>query len=168
MGLKKSLKNLVIQKGGTPTAKSYSGLINEALSADNPLWNLKLDVDVAADEDLLGKVIGDLQSAVSVDNNHGVVSGVSFYVDDYTGFSGDPDLQRGHYVVVHASVPDVDGVTITVSKDGGETTKALDSDGILIFRMTDPSVQKLTFTASKQSLVNVSKTYALKGMTLQK
>ena len=166
MSVKKSLRDLSVALGGSGTATSVDGLISEIAVAKNPLAALKLDVSVAEDEDLLGKVIGDLQTGVTI--REGVIYGRVFYQSDYTGFSGDPELQSGYYVVVHATVPNQSGYTISVSKDGGETSKNLDSDGILIFRITNPITQKLVFTATKSPNSPFSRSYSLRGLELVK
>lgn len=165
MGIKKSLRDLSVALGGAGVATTVDGLIEEIAVVKNPLAALKLDVNVAADEDLFGKVISDLQSGVTI--REGVVYGTVKYVDDYTGFSGDKTLQSGYYIVVHASVPDQTGVTITVTKRGGEP-KALDSDGILVFRLTNPVTDTLTFTASKAGSTTFNRTYSLRGITKKK
>lgn len=167
MGIKKSLRNLVIQNGGTGDSESISGLVDELLVAENPLWKLTLDVGVSDSTDLFGKNVSDLQKDVYIDH-HDVINGTLFYVDDYTGFSSDTDQQKGNYLVVHAEVPEETDVTITVSKDGGTTQKALDEDGILVFRVTDPATQKLTFIASKQGSTSATRVYSLKGLTCKK
>lgn len=165
MTRKQILKNFVTEYGGTPTATSEKGLLMEILQAKNPLWKLKLDVDISASEDLLGKAIDDLQKDVVIDGD--VIRGKLHYVNDYTGFSGDESEQSGNYLVVHASVPGETGVTISVSKNGGES-KALDADGILVFRTQNPDTQTLTFTAEKSGSADASVTYSLKGLVLEK
>lgn len=133
------------------------------------LRGLTLDVDISASEDLFGKVVSDLQvnAAISGDS----IVGTSYYVPNYTGFSGDVELQKGNYIVVHAAVPDVSGVAISVTsvdKLGMKKTKALDSDGILVFRISDPKTQKLIFTAEKEGYQTYSKTYDLTGVYCEK
>lgn len=92
------------------------------------------------------------------------ITGTLKYVDDYTGFSGDPDLQEGNYLVFHAEVPDEDGVTITATMDN---TSTLDSDGIAVFRVRDKSTQTLTVVASKEGYESVTKVYSLSGLTCE-
>ena len=164
MSIKNSLRDLSVAMGGAGTATSVDGLLSEIALVKNPLAGLKIDTEVAADTDLLGKVIGDLQSGVVIRGN--IVSGVLNKITDYTGFSGLEAEQSGHYLVVHASVPGQNGVTISVSKDGGTTYKALDGDGILIFRTTSAS-QKLTFKAVKGGSTDFIRTYRLSGLTLK-
>ena len=160
---KEIISYFVTELGGTPTADTEKGLLMEILQAMNPLWKLDLDVNISADTDLLGKTIGDLQENVRIDED--VIHGKLFYVDDYTGFSGDVTLQKGYYLVVHASVPNETGVTIVASKPDG-TNVTLDADGILIFRVMDTKAASLTFTASKDGKTSASKTYRLSGLTI--
>lgn len=50
-----------------------------------------------------------MQSGVTV-SDAGVISGDLSYVTDYTGFSSDPELQKGNFVALHWSDPE-EGVT---------------------------------------------------------
>lgn len=127
-----------------------------------PFLSLTLDADIAADADLLDKVVSDLQSniAVSEDNS---ITGTLKYVTGYTGFSGDPDEQEGHFLAVHASA--VEGAVIkaeVIGGDHGEVT--LDNDGILIARIKN-NQQALKFSATTgagtQTII-----YDLSGLTL--
>lgn len=85
-------------------------------------------------------------------------------MDDYTGFSGDPELQSGNYIVFHAAVGGVDGVTITATMDN---TSTLDDDGIAVFRVRDKSSQTLTIVASKEGYESVTKTFSLSELTCE-
>ena len=114
--------------------------------------------------DLLGKDITDLQSNVSVGAN-GIISGTLLYLDDYTGFSGDPAEQVGNYLAVKATA--ADGATIEAELIGGvHGPVTLDSDGILIARITNPKKQKLRFTATVSGKSDTI-IYSLKGLTLE-
>ena len=92
------------------------------------------------------------------------INGTLKYVDDYTGFSSDPALQEGNYIVFHAEVPDVEGVTIKAKLDNFST---LDADGIGAFRVRDKSSQTLMIVASKDGYDDVTKTYSLTGLTCE-
>jgi hypothetical protein len=92
------------------------------------------------------------------------ITGTLKYVDDYTGFSGDPALQEGNFLVFHAAVPNVDDVTITATMDN---TSTLDSDGIGVFRVRDKSSQTLTIVASKEGYDSVTKVFSLSGLTCE-
>lgn len=92
------------------------------------------------------------------------LTGTLKYVDNYTGFSGDPELQEGNYLVFHAAVPNVEGVTIKATMDN---TSTLDEDGIGVFRVRDKSSQTLTIVASKEGFDSVTKVYSLSGLTCE-
>lgn len=123
---------------------------------DNPLTALEVNLDIADDEDLLGKVIGDLQDDVAITGRK--ITGKLNYITGYTGFGG-PDEQEGYFIAVHAEVPEVNGVTI---KAKIHTEATLDSDGILIVRVQDNT--PFTFTASKDGYADVVKTYDISGL----
>lgn len=98
------------------------------------------------------------------------VIGTLNYVTGYTGFSGLEEEQSGNYLVVHAAVPEVNGVTITAKaekSDYGPVT--LDSDGILITRIRNADILTgcLIFTASKTGYPTVTKRWALNGLTME-
>ena len=85
-------------------------------------------------------------------------------MSDYTGFSSKTSEQSGNYIVFHAEVPNVDGVTITakISK-----TSTLDSDGIAVFRIANKDSQTLTVVASKEGYEPVTKVFSLSGLTVE-
>lgn len=140
----------------------------DAHDTEPTLRGLVVDTEIGASEDLLGKTIDDLQDGLKVDGD--IINGKVYYLDDYTGFSSDPEEQVGNFIAVHASVPDVTGVTIKVRIDPYKKTSdvTLDSDGILVFRVTDKRKQKLTFTASKSGFSDYSRTYSLIGLACDK
>lgn len=120
---------------------------------------LSADADIDAEEDLLGKVVADLQENVEIDGTD--VTGTLHYLDDYTGFSGDPELQSGNYICLHfeSSVPAV------LQAAYNDKTVTLTDDGILIVRVADKDLP-LTVTATYNDQV-VTKTYDLSGLTLE-
>ena len=120
---------------------------------------LSADADVAAAEDLLGKVLADLQADVEIDGEN--ITGTLHYLSDYTGFSGDPELQSGNYICLHfeSSVP----ATITAAYN--DKTVTLTDDGILIVRVADKD-NPLTVTAAYNGQT-VTHTYDLTGLTLE-
>lgn len=91
------------------------------------------------------------------------ISGTLKYVSDYTGFSGNPELQSGHYIALHIDVPDVEDVTIQVTLTG---TATLDEDRTIVLYIADQSTQTITVVASKEGYESVTKTFALTGLTL--
>lgn len=174
MTIKDAMKKFVVGTGGTTSLKSTTDLhdeINTEFGTQiNPLIGLVVDTDIAADTDLLGKVIGDFQTGVHIYRNS--IEGTLYYVDEYTGFSGDKTQQQGHYLVLHAYVPGsnyeyADGVRITVT--GGTGSVTLDSDGILIFHFKKDDKNKvITFTASKTGNESYSRSFDLSRLFLVK
>lgn len=168
MGIKDSLKKFVVGTGGTTSGKSTTELlteVNEGFGVTiNPLIGFTIDTDVAADTDLLGKVIGDLQKDVYVYKD--TIEGSLYHVTDYTGFSGDVKEQEGHYLVLHASVPGETGVTIkAIGPSGREVT--LDADGILVLRLTNKHAG-VTFVASKGDYPSVTREFTFAKLNFMK
>ena len=172
MSIVEKLRNLIKAKGGSPigvmTIADGVNKLQKMEDEANPLSALEVDADIGAAVDLLGKVVGDLQADVVVGVRE--ITGKLNYIDDYTGFSGDPAEQEGWYLVVHAEVPNVSDVTIKLKHSNKESDKVLDpSDGILILRVTDEAIQThevLTFTAYKDGYAPFSKSFDLSKLTL--
>lgn len=122
---------------------------------------MSVDTDIPASTDLFGKTISDLQNNVVIGENS--ISGTLHYINDYTGFSGDPSLQSGNYLVIHAT-SQVEGATITVKVTNPVT---LDDDGIAVLRIADKATQTVTITASADGYTSVSKVYTLNGLTCE-
>lgn len=112
--------------------------------------SLSCDADIAAGTDLLGKYVADLQSGVTIVGDE--VFGTLKYVDDYTGFSGDPDEQVGHFLVLHVSTGEVANDKITIQLIGGDhpAVNVDQSDGIVILRIKN-TAEKVQFLAYKGS-----------------
>lgn len=128
------------------------------------MTGLTVDTNIDASEDLFGKTVGDFQTNVTVGSEG--IGGTLKFIDDYTSAGYVGDEASGNYLVVHASVPDVDDVTITAEIIGGNHGPVtLDSDGILIARIAS-TTQKIKFTASKSGYENVSKTFNLSNLEL--
>lgn len=106
--------------------------------------------------------MSDLQSNITFKN--GKVLGTSKYVTGYTGFSGDPALQEGNYLALHAASDA--GATITAELIGGvDAPITLDADGILIARITGQT-QAVKFTATKNGVTNTV-TYRLASLVFE-
>lgn len=124
------------------------------------MTSLTVDTDIAADENLFGYVVSDLQRDVSISN--GAIAGHLNYIDDYsTAFSGAE--ASGNYLAIHASVPDASDATITVTVTNPST---LDEDGICVCRIADKSTQTITVVASKEGYESVTKVFTLSGLTV--
>jgi len=129
------------------------------------LSSLSCDADIAAGTDLLGKVVGDLQEDVSISGD--VIKGTLSYVDDYTGFSGDPEEQKGHFLVLHVSTGEVSNDRITVQLIGGDHPAVTvdQSDGIVILRIKNTQ-ELVQFIATKGTQAT-AKVFSLAGLTLE-
>lgn len=91
----------------------------------------------------------------------GKITGTLAYVDDYTGFSGDPDLQEGNYIALKFTA--AEGVTVKLGYNGKTVT--LDEDMNAVIRVADKTLP-LTVTATKGIVTDI-KTFDLSGLTLE-
>ena len=91
---------------------------------------ISVNFDIAADFDLLGKVVSDLQdkTGVSADN----ILGELKYVEGYTGFSGDPEEQEGNFL---AFKTDYTGTYTSLSVEAGGKEQTLDNDKVMILQI---------------------------------
>lgn len=120
---------------------------------------LSVDADIDAAKDLFGKTVSDLQSDIEIDGN--AITGTLNYIADYSSAFGG-DLAHGNYIALHAEVPDVDDVTITVTITN---PSVLDDDGIIVCRIADKDSQTITVVASKPGFKSVTKVFDLSGLT---
>lgn len=124
-----------------------------------------LDVVVSAvadDVDVLGKDAGDLQEDVAIAN--GAITGTLKYVTGYTGFSGDVSEQSGNYLAIKVEA-NADSITVELINGTLGHPVTLDSDGMIVIRISDTSTQSITVVATKG---NVSETHnlSISGLTL--
>ena len=126
---------------------------------------MSLSSDIPVDENLLGKVVGDLQDDIEITGDK--ITGTLLWVDDYTGFSGDATEQSGNYLVTKCTAQE--GDTITVRLTAGRVTRpiTLGDDGILIARITDKDAQKLIYTATAADGSIETREFDLSGLTLE-
>lgn len=109
--------------------------------------------------DLFGLDCDDLQEDVVVGDD--AITGSLKYVDDYSSaFSGDE--ASGNFIALHAEVPDVDDVIITITITNPST---LDEDGCYVGRIADKDSQTIAVVASKDGYDDVTKVYDLSGLT---
>ena len=81
----------------------------------------------------------------------------------YTGWSSNPAEQEGNYLAIHASVPEVDGVTITATLTKENLVDP--ADGLIVLRVTNKNIP-LVLTAKKEGYADVVKKFSLTGLTL--
>lgn len=123
---------------------------------------MSVDFDIDPTIDLFGKIVTDFQENVRLSGTF--ISGTLKYVDDYSGFSSDTSLRSGNYIVIHATVPGNDDVTITVKVTN---TVTLDDDGIAVLRIADKSSQTITVVASKDGYESVTRVFKLDRLTCE-
>lgn len=128
---------------------------------------MSADADIPASVDLLGKSAEELQENIEIDEETGKITGTLFYIDDYTGFSGDTELQSGHYLAMHFESPVADKITIQII-GGTDQPKALDSDGLAIFRITSTEEKlKIVATLNDDDATKTVKEYILTDLVLE-
>lgn len=120
---------------------------------------MTVDFDIDPAEDLFGFTVDDLQDDVAIED--GEVTGTLKYIADYSSAFG-PDMDSGNYLAIHASVPGVDDVTITVTVN---QTSTLDDDGICVCYIADKSTQTIKVVASKEGWADVELELGLSGLT---
>lgn len=111
---------------------------------------------------VLGKLVGDLQEDVLVHDKF--IEGTLPYVDDFTGYSGDPAEQKGHFLVLKFTA--TEGATTTVELTGGPRGPVeLDSDMQAVFRITSKN-QKIKVVTTLDG-ASVETVYDLRSLTLE-
>ena len=138
MSIRDELKELC----ETITGKASTGrTISEIVKDINANYPDKITIDTnVGDTDLLGKTIKDLQENVYIKDNK--IYGKLKYVTGYTGFSGDVSEQSGNYLVLHITANNDEAIKAELI-NGLHGQVTLDSDGILIVRISNQSTQSV-------------------------
>lgn len=168
-GAAKSIKGLVAEisavLGGSGQGRTIADLVMEIAETKNELLAMTVDFNISDSTDLLGKYDYELQEDVKLNGNK--ITGTLLRVEDYTGFSGDPEEQRGNYIAIHCSVPGVEGATINFISRSGKKWLVDPSDGLIVLRMkTQP--RKFKFEISKSGTPTVEKVFDASGLILEK
>lgn len=130
-----------------------------------PLITLQTKADIAAETDLFGKVVADLQTGITVGTD--AITGTLKHVTGYTGFSGDPDLQSGNYLALHITCEEADSISVLLDPTEGSGEVTLDDDGIIVLRVEDKDTQVVKVTAHKTGTPDYTKVYSLTGLMCQ-
>lgn len=110
---------------------------------------------------LFGKNVSDLQSGIIV--NEDSIAGTLKYVTGYTGFSGDPELQKGNFLALKFSASDA--ATTTVELLGGHSgSVTLDSDMNVVLRIENRN-QKVKVVSAVDGM-EIAKVYSLRLLKL--
>lgn len=159
-------KHPIIAKDITTTDIPSSDVIGDFEDRNDKAKTIRrkavyVDPAIAADFDLLGKVVADLQKDIAISANN--ITGTLKYIDDYTGFSGDPEEQVGHFLAFKVDFDeDYDSLTVETASSGEQT---LDSDKTMVLRI----VKKAPFTvrAYKNSKCVSVKSYYVDQLVLE-
>lgn len=115
----------------------YKMDLSEINKSETPATSALKVEPVTGDTDLLGKTAADLQKDIEVDSSEGIkVTGTSNYVTEYTQWSSVKDDQEGNYIALKLTTDSKEDIQFK-SVDGTDNGyKTLDSDGILIWRIS--------------------------------
>ena len=118
--------------------------------------------NIPADMDLLGKVVGDLQKDVgaSADN----LVGTLHYVTGYTGFSGDPEEQEGHFLAFQVGY---NGTYTKITAQGGSAPETEVDPSDYTHVMHVKAQKPLVIRAYNGDTVVSSKTYTTNQLKLE-
>ena len=144
-GITDALRGLFDQVNGeTPKGETIAEILYSA-KEDFEFGKLTLSVTPATDaDDLFDKTASDLQENIHVGES--AITGTLKYVTGYQAYSGDE--QNGNFLALKA-VANMDGCAIIAGLVGGTHGNViLESDGIIIFRVTSTE-QKVRFVVSK-------------------
>lgn len=116
--------------------------------------------------DVFGKKTSELQEDIVVTGNK--ITGTLHYVKDYTGFSGLPEEQKGHFLVMHY-VPDPYEADVHVLKTSGTVGDKILSkpDLTMVSRITDKEHQKLEVYSELSGVKGEKTIYDISGLTLE-
>ena len=143
----------------------FSGALVVPFSAITYEFVYNLTVDIQAKDSsatILGKSVSELQENVYVNENS--IQGVLNYVTGYTGFSGVPEEQEGHYLALQFEASD--GATVKIQTIGGLTDeeKTLDSDmDAVIYVKSSKMKLRVTCTLNGDT---ITKTLSFSGLKL--
>lgn len=119
---------------------------------------LVTDTEIAPEEDLLGKVVSDLQDSIKIEEDK--ITGTLKYVTGYTGFSSKTEEQSGNYLALH-NISNIGEPIFVEVINGFSGPVQLDADGIIVLRIAN-NEQKVKVTCG-----DLVKEYSLSELTLQ-
>lgn len=127
------------------------------------LANLTVDTTVAdPSTSLYGKTLAALQEDIVIGVDE--ITGILHHVADYSSAWGSGE-DSGNYLALHATCSGADSITCELV-GGVHGPVTLESDGVVVFRITDPDIQAVRFTAYKGTEAR-SRTFALNNLTLE-
>lgn len=123
--------------------------------------------DTIADSALsvTGKTVSDLQSGVKFGAN--AITGTLKYVENWTWFDSDPEINTGNFLVFKAALTGAEKITAElINGKVSHGPQELDSDGIGIFHVTNKDTQMVQVVAYKDGKT-CQKLYTLNGLTIE-
>lgn len=166
----------ITKEGGVPTKTIYlkgTGDVEvrevnvEGIGAVNNL--VGVTVVPATGNDLYGKKATDLQKDIVIENDPKAyiqkIHGTLHYVEGYTGFSGDVELQEGNYLAINID-PIVAGQIVTLKWAGGESEVALEGDDDLLVARMGEGKEVIEIKVVFENQTKVYK-YDVTGLTLE-
>lgn len=113
-----------------------------------------------------GKPASELQSDVTIEDDR--ITGMLYYLTDFTDFSGDPEKQKGNYLALSFDKDPETKVTVTFNKALTTPTPAVlePDDRDCVFRITDETTQTITVKFEKGDVTSET-TYDLSGLVLE-
>lgn len=128
------------------------------------VFSVSLTVDPEDDEtELFGKEVGELQSGIYVHDDH--ITGTLKYVTDYTGFSGNPELQKGNFLALKFEA--TEGSTTTVEVLGGHSGPVtLDEDMNIVLRIENKYSQKIKVVTTKSG-ISITRIFGLGTLNVE-
>ena len=156
-------KNIVKGKTTVDTdATAYKNWFTNVYVPEGLNQDMNLAIDANITEELFGKSVSALQSNIAIIGSR--VDGTLKYITGWTEAYTE-DEADGNFLALHAGTS-ATGATITAELIGGiHGPVILDSDGILISRITSTS-QSIKFTASKEGYNPKTITLSLRNLVL--
>lgn len=109
-----------------------------------------------------GMAVSDLQSDIAIAD--GAITGTLKYVTDYTGFSGDPELQSGNYLSLKIADEDAQSIEVSIGDRGPVEVK---EDGFIVIRLTSEDLSDELVITDIDGIERETVTLDLSGLALE-
>lgn len=109
-----------------------------------------------------GMAVSDLQSDIAIAD--GAITGTLKYVTDYTGFSGDPNLQSGNYLSLKIADEDAQSIEVSIGDRGPVEVK---EDGFIVIRLTSEDLSDELVITDIDDIERETVTLDLSGLVLE-
>lgn len=159
-----NIKDLYRVENAEDGKTSNAGTIQDAIQkkdSDEYIAGFALDTTIAADYDLLGKVVSDLQKDVVIGDEF--IKGTLHYIEDWEAF-GD-DNNDGWFIAVHVTLDEDTAALpgLSVKINGAE----LDPSDYIFIGHVKNQEGHINLTVGATDKTPVTKTYTLKYLTYE-